>query len=614
MRTRTRSSLAVASLAVLAMTAAACGGSSKSSGTAPSQGNGFFSSGTQAVNAGGTPVKGGTLNMLGDGDVDWFDYNASYYTIGYLAQRMYLRGLYAYPAIAGKVTDVDPDLATAAPTITNNGETYTLTIRTGADWNTSPARQVTGADAVLGLKRSCNPTPTSFGGRPDFSALIVGYTQFCAGFAKVSPTSIAAIKTYIDTHNISGVTSSGNTVTYNLTQPTTYFPDMLTLPAFNPAPAESLNYLPGSLASETHQYADGPYEVKSYVPTKSIVFVRNPAWNASTDSIRKAYVNQINVSETGNAVGVQQILSTNTAAGGMEWNAWPPEPSLPGLISQMQNGSKDFNLGPTYGSNPFLVFNTVSPNNGGALGKVAVRQALSYAINRAHLLQDLGGPKVSPPLANILPDGINGSQYLPKGYDPYPYNPAKAKSMLKAAGYPNGLQLTVLYNAESTSEPAMFQTMQADMAKAGIKLKALAVPSADLYVKYLEVPTTAKNGTWDIAMSGWGPDWYGDAADSFFGPIYSGPNSYPPIGSNFSEYNNPQVNALIAQAAKETSAVAAGQLWAKIDQDVMNDAPTYQITQDLQPNYHSSFVHNAVYVPSIQNFDPTNVWLSTPSA
>jgi len=612
MRTRTRSSLAVASLAVLAMTAAACGGSSKSP-TAPSQGSGFFSSGTQAVNGGGTPVKGGTLNMLGDGDVDWMDYNASYYTIGYLAQRMYLRGLYSYPAIAGKVTDVEPDLATAAPTISNNTK-YTVTIRTGADWNTSPARQVTGADAVLGLKRSCNPTPTSFGGRPDFAALIVGYTTFCTGFAKVSPTSISAIKTYIDTHNISGVTSSGNTVTYNLTQPTTYFADMLTLPAFNPAPVESLNYLPGSLASETHQYADGPYEIKSYVPTKSIVFVRNPAWNASTDPIRKAYVNQINVSETGNAVGVQQILASNTSSGGMEFNAFPPEPSLPGLISQMQNGSKDFNLGPSYGSNPYLDFNTVSPNNNGALQKAAVRQALSYSIDRAHLLQDLGGPKVSPPLTNILPDGINGSQYLPKGYDPYPYDPAKAKSMLKAAGYPNGLQLTVLYNAESTSEPEMFQTMQADMAKAGIKLKALAVPSADLYVKYLEVPTTAKNGTWDIAMSGWGPDWYGDAADSFFGPIYSGPNSYPPIGSNFSEYNNPQVNALIAQAAKETSATAAGQLWAKIDQDVMNDAPTYQITQDLQPNYHSSFVHNAVYVPSIQNFDPTNVWLSTPSA
>ena len=92
------------------------------------------------------------------------------------------------------------------------------------------------------------------------------------------------------------MTSSGNTVTYNLTQPASYFADQLTLPAFNPAPVESLNYLPGSIASETHQYADGPYEIKSYVPAKSIQFVRNPAWNAATDPIRKAYVNAINVS------------------------------------------------------------------------------------------------------------------------------------------------------------------------------------------------------------------------------------------------------------------------------------------------------------------------------
>ena len=51
--------------------------------------------------------------MLGDGDVDWMDYNASYYSIGYLAQRMYLRGLYAYPAVPGKTTTVAADLATA---------------------------------------------------------------------------------------------------------------------------------------------------------------------------------------------------------------------------------------------------------------------------------------------------------------------------------------------------------------------------------------------------------------------------------------------------------------------------------------------------------------------
>ena len=101
MRTRTRGSLVVASLAVLAMTAAACGGSAKT-GTGPGGANsGSVGNGLQALNGGGTPVKGGTLNMLGDGDVDWMDYNASYYSIGYLAQRLYLRGLYAYPATPG---------------------------------------------------------------------------------------------------------------------------------------------------------------------------------------------------------------------------------------------------------------------------------------------------------------------------------------------------------------------------------------------------------------------------------------------------------------------------------------------------------------------------------
>ncbi len=29
--------------------------------------------------------------------------------------------------------------------------------------------------------------------------------------------------------------------------------------------------------------------------------------------------------------------------------------------------------------------------------------------------------------------------------------------------------------------------------------------------------------------------------------------------------------------------------------------------------YHASYVHNAVYVPALQEFDPTNVWLSTPT-
>src|SRR5882757_3523966 len=106
MRIRTRGYAAAAGAAALALAVAACGGSSSSSGS----GGGGSSSGSQTfglqgLNPGsGTPKSGGTLYMLGQGDVDYMDYNISYYTIGGLGQRPWLRGLLAYPAIPGKAT------------------------------------------------------------------------------------------------------------------------------------------------------------------------------------------------------------------------------------------------------------------------------------------------------------------------------------------------------------------------------------------------------------------------------------------------------------------------------------------------------------------------------
>jgi len=574
-----------------------------------------LNSGLQALNPGtGAPQRGGTLNLLGTGDIDFMDYNISYYTIGALAQRLYQRGLYGYSAQPGHTTEVVPDLATAMPVISNGGKTYSVTIRNGADWNTTPPRQVTAADALRGLERSCNPVQP-FGGLPDFEGIIVGYSDFCTKFSALGGTATAAqIKSFLGSHSISGVTVSGQTITYNLTQPASYFTDELQLDAFSPAPVESLNYVPASADSQQHVIADGPYQVSSYVPAKSITFTRDPAWQQSSDPIRHAYVDRINVTETGNQTTNQTILQTNSASAGAEWDSFVPVAAVPGMVAQMQHGSKDFNLGPQFSTNPYIVFNTVSPNNNGALGKVAVRQAISYAIDRAHLIQDVNGATLSPPLTHILPDGINGSQDVPKGYDPYPYNQAKAKSLLKSAGYPNGLTLKFLYRPSSSVSTKMFQTLQADLALVGIKLVGIGVPAADFLTKYLIVPSVAKRGTWDVSLAGWGPDWYGDASTSFFKPLFYGANAYPPVGSNFGFYNNPAVNSLITKAASQGSATAAASYWAQLDQMVMKDAPIYPITQPLLPLYHASYVHNAVYVPALEEFDYSNVWLSKPGA
>jgi peptide/nickel transport system substrate-binding protein len=589
----------------LVVVLAACGSSSSSTGTGGGGGN---------SGGGATAQRGGTLNMLGAGDVDFMDPNLSYFTTGYLGLRMWSRQLYSYPAINGQSTKAVPDLATAAPVISADGKTYKVTLKQGVKWDTSPARQITAADVVRGVERQCNPAQP-FGGLPDYESLIVGMASFCgtapdpkshnpgSGFAAVAGTSTAAIAAYMKSHSISGVSvdpSNPETVVFKLVHAATYFTAILAIPAMSPAPVEIMKYLPGSASGAQNTISDGPYKVASYDPAHTMDFVRNPAWQASTDPLRKAYVDKINVNMTGNTASIQQQLQAGTPAADMDWDATVPPADLPGLITEKSPG---LDLGPTFSLNPYAVYNEKSPNNSGALSKVAVRQALNEAINRAALVQDQAGPQVAPPLTHILPPGIQGSQ----NFDDYPYNVAKAKAILA----PLHLNLKVIYQPAVPVAPKAFQTIQNDLEQVGVHVTGVTAPTSDFYTKYLEVPTVASRGVWDIALTGWFPDWYGNAALSYLGPLFNGATAFPPNGSNFGYYNNPKTNALIQQASTATSPAAATALWEKADKQVMTDAAIFPITSSTQPVFHAAQVHNAIYVPNIANFDPTNVWLDS---
>ena len=541
---------------------------------------------------------GGILYMLGSGDVDYMDPNVTYYTVGYEAMRMFSRSILNYPAAPGKATTVVPDLATSMPKVSDHGLVYTVTIRKGAMWNTTPPRQVTGADAVRGIERTCNPQEP-FGGVTDFEYLIAGMQSFCSAFLKVKPT-VADIKAFLSTHSISGVTAKGLSVSYRLVHPVSYFDDLLAMEAFNPAPVEDLNYLPASAAFAQHTISDGPYEIQSYNPTRSIVFVRNPAWRASSDPISKAYVDEIKISETVSATSVQQQLQTNSPTADLAWGDTPVPPAqLPALLA---GHSSQLVLGSTYGLDPYVLFNQVSPNEHKAMANVKIRQAISYAIDRAALIKDAGGPQASPPLTQMLaPTAIGYSNF-----DDYPYDQAKAKATLE----PLHLKLKFLYQADNPTQVKMFQTIQFELSQVGVTLQGVGVPQADIYAKYYEVPSVAHSGTWDLGFAQWFPDWYGtNDSDSYLQPTFDG-DAFPPAGSDFGFENDPKVNSAISRAIVAPTSAQAAKLWSEADHQILADAAAYPIDDPSFATYVPTQVHNAVFVPQIQAIDPTNVWLS----
>jgi peptide/nickel transport system substrate-binding protein len=612
---------AVASLTISLLVIVPGGGAVQPGGDTPAAA--AVAPGFQGVNPGtGSPTYGGTLNMTGVGDVQYMDYDVSFYTTDSEVQRLTVRQLYSWPAIPGKTITPEPDLALDPPVVSNGGRTVKVTIRNGVMWNTSPAREVLAADVVRGIKRACNPSPAHFGDMEDFDATIVGLAQFCQGYPATAQASAAALKAYVEGHSISGITTSGGTITFQLTKPATWLEGAMTLSPFSAVPIEAENALPATIGVYRHMYSDGPYEITSYAPKKEIKFARNPAWKASTDPLRKAYVNAINVDETGNQTTIYQEMGTNSPSLGMSFDALVPISDPEKLLAELKSGNTDVNLGQTYTSNPYLDFNTVSPNNAGALGNVSVRQALSFALDRSRLIDQIGGPDINIPLTHVLPSGTDGAQNMPASYNPYPYDPAKARQMLAAAGFTSQHKLVIkfLYISDSTGSTKIFRGVQSQLNALGdVTVTGVPVVFSNFYSKYLQAsnssfsPSPAYLGSWDMTEVGWAPDWYGDSAVSWFKPLFSTPEGDPASGGgDYGYYRSATVNADVSAALDQITEARADVYWAKADEAVMADAAIYPITEPEQLAEHASYVHNAVYMTQWQNFDPANVWLSTP--
>jgi len=222
-----------------------------------------------------------------------------------------------------------------------------------------------------------------------------------------------------------------------------------------------------------------------------------------------------------------------------------------------------------------------------ALGKVQVRQALNYAVNKDAIAKTL-----IPGRATSQIFGQATQAYDPSLDNAYPYDPAKAKQLLAAAGYPNGFSFQVL------STPQLDVPLQAivsDLKQVGVTMTIVDKQPLD----YIADRTTAQYPAYFGANTP--TDAYLDAA-----------NQVMPTGSlNDFRVTDPTIVGMFDKAAA-ASGQAQNAAYQHLSAEVTNQAWFLTIEQATVDYYYNPKKVTGVVetpgqiVPFISAFAPAN--------
>jgi peptide/nickel transport system substrate-binding protein len=530
-------------------------------------------------------VRGGTLRVLTNEPDPTLD-TAVFYCPP--LARAYARTLYSYN-LAGppeQKTVPVPDIADGPAQISADRRTYTFRLRAGVRYAPPVNREVTAADFITAIQRLYDHKSPSFG--QYYPDLIAGAKAFGAGKAS----------------RISGLSApDARTLTITLDQPAGDFLSILTLAYFAPVPGEyAASYTVGA-NYDGHVVGSGPYTPTTYIPGEMIVLDRNPNWDPATDPLRKAWVDRIqlrtdvSISSTQRAIEREEAdLSLISHVPQARIAALQADPELSRRLSVHTTGS-------------LLFLNLGTHRAAGAIADVRVRQAINYAIDKVAYRDAIAGRfAASGELAStIMAPGSLGYHH----YDLYPTpggqgDPAKARALLAAAGYPKGLTLGFA-TLGSGRLAAGRKPIEESLKKAGIRLKVTTNLPWDPHFQALGNP--AKRLEHQLGQNGWLPDYLGDNARHWIVPQY---DSRLPDSGNFSEYHNPTVNRLIDRALAEPNRDRRATMWAEIDQRIMQDAPLVPLLWEKASFQWASRVHGWVYNPWTVGPDLTAVWLDPP--
>ncbi|WP_197061555.1 glutathione ABC transporter substrate-binding protein GsiB [Pectobacterium betavasculorum] len=192
-----------------------------------------------------------------------------------------------------------------------------------------------------------------------------------------------------------------------------------------------------------------------------------------------------------------------------------------------------------------------------------VRQALNYAINKDALIK-VAFSGYATPAAGPLPGSID---YSVK-YHPWPYDPAKARELLKEAGYPDGFTTTLWSSHNHSTAQKVLQFTQQQLAQVGVKVQVTAMDAGQRAAE-VEGKGVKETGV-RLFYTGWSAST--GEADWALSPLFA-TASWPPAQFNTAFYSNPQVDADLANALKTTDRAEKQKLYKDAQDKIWADAP-----------------------------------------
>jgi peptide/nickel transport system substrate-binding protein len=500
--------------------------------------------------------QGGTLHILTSAPaINWdpaTSQNLAITTLGLVERR-----LTSWKTDADGGTEVVPDLATDTGTPSDDGATWTYTLKD--DLRFEDGTPITSADVKYSVERSFAPELS--GGLSYHKNLLKGADEYEGPFQGEGLESIE--------------TPDDKTIVFHLDSPYGDWPWIVSMPAFGAVPEGK-----GDVETYTTEpVATGPYRVAETVEGTSVTLERNPEWDPATDEARTAgpesVVFELSQDET---VVAQRLIADS----GEDASAFGATFVPPAQLAQVQQGpAKDRLVTSGPGALAYLAINTEAEG----LDDLDVRTAISLAVDKNAYRVASGGEIAGDFATTLVTPGIPGREEYSNGVnDVAPEGDVEqAKTLLDDAGW-SGRELRLVVEDDAPTL-AKAQAIQQGLERAGLKVRI--VPQAEDV--WTETTTQGDGSGYDLALSSWQPDF--PSANGNIQPLFHS-SQVGNGGYNLARYANPEADELIDRATEQTDPDEAAALWVEADKLILADAPVVPLIYTKNSFLHGSKVEN----------------------